>query len=232
VLVVAFGRSAPGVSRTVRWTARALFAGFAAAVAILLVVGAFAEAAFALIYGVGFGTFAWYLRGPLQGLAPSGRWGRLLAFVVLSVTITVTEELLVVALGGRVAQAVLWVDLLWVGVLWLVWQLAWYRADAVSRFDLSPAAAIVIAGATGVLFEVVLSRLLFLAPLEGLVLAPIAWVIYSAVFTLPSALIGFPGPSQPTGRTVTAAVLAPFLLAVAGALPLFFLLRLVGIPLH
>jgi hypothetical protein len=202
------------------WADRAsgfLLVWFALAVGLLALVGAIGTVLYLALFVGGFGLPAWFLRDRVRpALARSGRGG-IAGFVLLAVAVTTLEELLVAAVGGRLALEPLWADLLVVNATWFAWMLTWYLVLA-PRYVFSEREALLLGGTAGVYFEVLVSRI-FLGGIVVLVWVPVAWVVYAAVFLWPLQLIDRTGTSTGPWR-IPMAVLLPIAVATVVALPL------------
>ena len=180
---------------------------------------------FALAFGIGFGAAAWAVRKRVRpafrrlGLANFG------GFVILAVAISSGEEVLCWALGNRIANPELWKDLLLVNGTWLVWYASWYYVLS-KRFAYREKEALLLAASTGILYEYLSSGAFLTNPAGILLGAPLAAVVYAALFVLPMQLIDFTGKEESAMKYAASPVL-PYLLSFAAAIPLVLLLYVV-----
>jgi hypothetical protein len=202
----------------------------AVATAILAVIHDVPSVVFTLVFGFGFGGVAYRFRDRIRPAFHRARLDGFLGFSLLVVGISVGEELLVYVLGGRLAESPVALDLLWVGLLWWTWLATWYWAIR-PRFLLSERRALLVGGATGILYEIGLSRAFLDGPGVILVFAPVAWLVYGAIFVLPLQLMPTEG-ARASRWSVPAALLVPFAASLAVALVLYALLSVLGVPVH
>ncbi|MCI4368831.1 MAG: hypothetical protein L3K09_04635, partial [Thermoplasmata archaeon] len=173
-----------GSSRTLDWAWQLLLVGFALSVAIFALAGSWGVVAFSVGWCGGFGGLFYLGRRRFAALVPRLRFDRWPGFVVLCVAVTCTEESFAWATGARLAQPILWVDLIWVCAGWTVWLLAW-RQYLARQFTFSEKEALLAGGLVGVLFEQAGAGLFLRAPLEALILVPVETIVYSSIFLLP-----------------------------------------------
>jgi hypothetical protein len=202
-----------------------MLAWFGAVIAIFALAQNWALVSFALLFGIGFGAIAWSIRSKVRpafqrlGLANFG------GFAILAVAISSGEEVLCWALGNRIANPVLWKDLVVVNGTWLVWYASWYFILS-KRFAYQEKEALFLAACTGILYEYISSGAFWANP-AGIVLgAPLAAVVYAALFILPMQLVDFSGKDEKPLKYVESPFL-PYLLSFAVALPLVILFSVV-----
>ena len=116
-------------------------------------------------------------------------------FLLLSVIVSLTEETYCYLLGNRIAQPVLWIDLVVVTGLWTVWFGTWYFYLS-KKYAFPEKEALMTSAFIGVLYEYTGTGYFLQNPL-GVVLAfPLAVVVYAAIFVLPMQLIEFTGTND------------------------------------
>jgi hypothetical protein len=202
-----------------------VLAWFGVVVAIFSLAQNWAMVSFALIFGVGFGAIAWVIRSKIRpaferlGLANFG------GFAILAVAISSGEEVLCWALGNRIANPVLWKDLVLVNGIWLVWYASWYFILS-KKFAYKEKEALLLAAGTGILYEYVSSSAIWTNPAGILLGAPLAVVIYAALFILPMQLVDFMGKDEKPLKYAASPFL-PYILSFAVALPLVLLFSVV-----
>jgi hypothetical protein len=198
---------------------------FGIVVAIFALARNWALVSFALLFGLGFGGAAWMLRSRVQpafrrlGLANFG------GFALMAVAISSAEEILCWALGNRIANPVLWKDLVLVNGIWLVWYASWYYILS-RRFAYKEKEALLLAASTGILYEYVSSGAIWTNPTGIFLGAPLAAVVYAALFILPMQLVDFSGKDEGTLK-LPASVFLPYILSFGAALPLVILFSVI-----
>jgi hypothetical protein len=195
-----------------------ILAWFGAVVAIFTVARNWALVWFALVFGLGFGGLFWAIRSRIRPAFEKLGLANFAGFALLSVAISTFEEVLCWALGNRIANPVLWKDLVLVNGTWLVWYASWYFFLA-KRYVYQEKEALLLAASTGILYEYVSSGSFYSNP-AGIVLgAPLAIVVYAALFVLPMQLVGFEGKIDGAGK-YAASTLLPYIFSFAAAVPL------------
>jgi hypothetical protein len=222
----------PGLPATEQWARRwagVLAVWFLFSLFILAIVHAWGVVSYVVAFCGLFGGAAWILRSrvrpALRRLGLDGLGG----FLLLAVAVSTGEEMLIYLLAGPQALAIhqLGLDLLWIDAIWLGWMLPWFVWVS-RRFAFGEVEALVVGSSTGVLFEVVLSRVILAGPL-ALVWVPLGWVVYATVFLLPLQLVDFPSASRRTGR-LPLTLGATWGSATAVALGLYVLFAVLGLP--
>jgi hypothetical protein len=148
--------------------------------------------AFTVLFGLVFGYVSWTVRGRLRPALKKAGLHNFVVFLLLAFVIGVFEELVCWGLGNRIANPVVWADLLQVCVPWLFWFATWYLFLA-KRFAYSEKEALLLGASVGILYEGVSSLSIFVSPLLVVLMAPLAVVIYAAIFLLPLQLIDLKG---------------------------------------
>jgi len=212
---------------------RALFAigvvWFAASVAVLAIAGAERVVVYLLLFVGVYGGVLWSVRHRIRpGLARLGL-DNTAGFVLLGVGASSIEETVSFAAAGPSSLVIpnLPVDLVWINAIWLGWLLPWY-VFIPRRFSFTEREALLVGGSTGVLFEVIVTRIAFSFPLVVL-WVPVAWTVYAVVFLAPLQLVRFPTSSSRRGK-VPVALAATWGPAIAVALALYVLFGALGLP--
>ena len=184
---------------------------------------------FGLTYGIVFGGLAYYYRHTIrQSFMRMGLFNYR-GFLLLSIIVSVTEETYCYLLGNRIANPVLWKDLVLVTALWTVWFGTWYFYLS-KKYTFSEKEALMTAAATGVFYEYIGPGYFFQNP-AGIVLSiPLAVVVYAAIFILPMQLIEFTG-TRNTSMKYAEGIVLPFILTMPVAVVLWVLFLLAGHPL-
>ena len=198
---------------------------------IVMVIFALAKewsvVAFGMTYGLGFGGIAYSLRGKVGRFFAKRGLRTYYGFLLLAVSITVSEEVYCYALGNQVAHPVLWIDLIMVTVMWSVWFSTWYFFLS-RRYFFEENEALLVGGFTGVFYEFVGTGALLENPF-GIVLAvPLAVVVYAAIFVWPLQLLTFTGKQTGRMKYIVGSVF-PFLLTIPVAVALYFVFAICGI---
>jgi hypothetical protein len=199
---------------------------FAAVMAVLGIAGEWSVVAFGVTYGLGVGGVAYRYRRWVRPLFEKVALANYKGFFLLTVSITVTEEVYCYVLGNQIAHPVLWVDLVLVAVMWSVWFGTWYFLLS-KWYYFEEKEALMTAGFTGVLYECVGTGAILENPLGVVLAVPLAVVVYAAIFVLPVQLIEFTGECTRKTKYVVGAVL-PFVLTIPAALGLYCILNVCG----
>jgi hypothetical protein len=200
---------------------------FVAVVCILAVAGEWSVVVFAATYGLGFGGVCYMLRKRVRKLFVNLHLKNYGGFLVVTVLITVGEEVYCYALGNRVAHPVLWIDLLMVTALWSVWFGTWYFLLS-KWYWFREEEALLTAGCTGILYEFVGTGAVLENPGGILLVTPLAVVVYAAIFVLPLQLIDFSGTRKGVSKYVVG-IFLPFVLTIPVALGLYVVFSVLGI---
>ena len=185
---------------------------------------------FGLTYGILFGGIAYHFRHRARHFLRRMGFYDYRGFLFLSVIVTVTEETYCYLLGNRIANPVLWIDLVLVTTMWTVWFGTWYFYLS-KKYIFSEKEALMTAAATGIFYEYIGTGYIFQNP-AGIVLSvPLAMVIYAAIFILPMQLIEFRGTENSILKYPVGVVL-PFILTIPVAFTLWVLFSLAGHPLE
>lgn len=202
-----------------------MLAWFAIAMAVFSIAREWSIVEFGVGFGLLFGSIAWWLR---KGVRPAFRKLRLdnfAGFALLAVIVSSGEEIFCWALGNRIANPVLWKDLVLVNGIWLVWTATWYFRLS-KRYVFREKEALMLGASVGVLYEYISSGAFLYNPWGILLGLPLAVVVYAAIFMLPMQLIDFTGKSN-SGLKYVEAPLLPYILSFAAAIPLIILLSAV-----
>jgi hypothetical protein len=195
---------------------------FAAVMAIFAFAREWSIVEFGVGFGLVFGSVAWWLRKHVRPAMRKVRLDNFAGFVLLAVTISSAEEMSCLALGNKIANPVLWKDLVIVNGVWLAWFATWYFLLS-KKYHFIEKEALMLGASAGVLYEYVSSGA-FISNPAGLVLAiPLAVVVYAAIFVLPMQLIDFSGTGE-GGIKYIAAPLLPYALSFCVAIPLVLVL--------
>lgn len=202
-----------------------ILAWFGAVVVIFAIARNWAMVSFALVFGLGFGGLFWAVRSGIRPAFEKLGLANFAGFALLAVAISTFEEVLCWALGNRIANPVLWKDLVLVNGTWLVWYACWYFILA-KRYAYQEKEALLLAASTGILYEYVSSGT-FLANPAGIILgAPLAIVVYAALFIIPMQLVDFRGKDEYAIKYIASPFL-PYVLSFAAALPLAIVISIV-----
>lgn len=177
--------------------------------------------AFTVLFGFVFGFISWTFRDRLRPALKRASLDNFAVFLFLAFAIGVFEELVCWGLGNRIANPILWADLIQVCVTWLFWFAIWYLYLA-KRFAYSEKEALLLGACVGILYEGVSSLNIFVNPLLVVLMAPLALVIYAAIFLLPLQLIELKGTDKSLWR-FPAAIILPYL----ASLPMGILLAII-----
>ncbi|MBU7017294.1 MAG: hypothetical protein HXS44_07270 [Theionarchaea archaeon] len=200
---------------------------FAVVVTILCIAREWSVAVFGVTYGLGFGGITYKYRRKIKPFLEKVHLNNFGGFLFIAVTVTITEEVYCYALGNQIAHPVLWVDLILVTVMWLVWFSTWYFWLS-KWYSFEEKEVLLVAGSTGISYEFVGTGEIFRNPLGIFLAAPLAVVVYAAIFVLPMQVITFTGENTRRMKLV-AGVLLPFVLTIPVALVLYLVLSLFGI---
>jgi hypothetical protein len=154
-------------------------------------VGSWSMVAFTLVFGFLFGGLAWRFRASVRPAFRRAGLDNIGGFLLLAFWISVFEEVLCYGLGNRVANPILWADIIQVSVTWLFWFATWYLYIA-KRYAFSKKEALLVGASVGILYECVSSGTVFGNPLV-LLMSPMVVIIYAAIFVLPLQLIDLKG---------------------------------------
>ena len=194
---------------------------------ILCIAGEWSVVGFGVTYGLGLGGIAYKYRRKVRPFFERVRLNNYRGFLLLTVGITITEEVYCWALGNQIAHPVLWVDLILVTVMWSVWFSTWYFFLS-KRYYFEEKEALMVAAFSGVFYEYLGTGEVLRNPFGVILAVPLAVVVYAALFVLPMQLIQFTG--EYTGRTkYVVGVVLPFLLTLPVALILYIVLSVVGV---
>ncbi len=186
--------------------------------------------AFGVTYGLVFSGLAYRFRRLVVPFFKRMGLYNYKGFLLLSVIVSLTEETYCYLLGNRIAQPVLWIDLVVVTGLWTVWFGTWYFYLS-KKYAFPEKEALMTSAFIGVLYEYTGTGYFLQNPL-GVVLAfPLAVVVYAAIFVLPMQLIEFTGTNDSKMKYPIGIVL-PFILTFPAAIILFVLFSLAGYPLE
>ncbi len=200
---------------------------FVAVMVILCIAGEWSVVVFGVTYGLGFGGIAYRYRRKVRPFFERVRLNNYMGFLLLTVGITVTEEVYCYALGNQIAHPVLWIDLILVTVTWFVWFSTWYFFLS-RRYYFEEKEALMVAAFSGVFYEFLGTGEVLRNPFGVILAVPLAVVVYAALFVLPMQLIQFTG--ECTSRTkYMVGVVLPFLLTLPVALILYIVLSVVGV---
>ena len=200
---------------------------FVLVMVILCIAGEWSVVAFGVTYGLGFGGIAYRLRKKVRPFFQKINLDNYGGFLLLTVVVTITEEIYCYLLGNQIAHPVLWVDLIMVTVMWSVWFGVWYFFLS-KRYIFEEKEALMTAGFTGVFYEYVGTGAVLTNPFGFLVAIPLAVVVYAAIFVWPSQLLTYTGKETNKTKYVVGVVL-PFVLTIPAALVLYFIFSVFGI---
>lgn len=202
---------------------------FISVISIMAIAGETGVVLFGLTYGLVFGGIAYRFRHSVSQVFKQAGLFNFKGFLLLSVFISITEETYCYLLGNRIANPVLWVDLILVSTLWTVWYGTWYFYIS-KKYAFHEKEALMTAAATGIFYEYIGTGNFLQNPFGIFLAIPLAVVIYAAMFILPMQLIEFKGTDNSMLKYPVAVVL-PFILTIPAAIALYILFRLAGHPL-
>ena len=215
------GKVSSSKPATVDMAWKALMVWAAVDLIIFAIVQSWNLIAFAVLFGLVFGYVSWTFRGRLRPALKKAGLDNFAVFLLLAFVIGVFEELVCWGLGNRIANPILWADLIQVCVSWLFWFATWHLFLA-KRFAYSEKEALLLGASVGILYEGVSSLNIFISPLLVLLMAPLAVVIYAAIFLLPLQLIDLKGTDRSLWR-YPAGIFLPYL----ASLPMGIVLAIV-----
>jgi len=220
-LVLVTGKVSSPKPATVDLVWKALMAWAAVDLIIFAIVQSWNLIAFSVLFGLVFGYVSWTFRDRLRLALKQAGLDNFAVFLILAFVIGVFEELVCWGLGNRIANPILWADLIQVCVSWLFWFATWHLFLA-KRFAYSEKEALLLGASVGILYEGVSSLNIFISPLLVLLMAPLAVVIYAAIFLLPLQLIDLKGTDRSLWR-FPAGIFLPYL----ASLPMGIVLAIV-----
>lgn len=209
---------------------RIMLAWFIAVIAILSIAGAWPVAVFGATYGLLFGGFAYRHRKRVRPFFQRIGLDSYPGFLLLSIVITVTEETYCFVLGNETAHPVLWIDLVLVTGMWTAWFGTWYFYLS-RKYAYTEKEALMTAAFTGLLYEFVGTGEILANPLGIFIAAPLAVIVYAAIFVLPMQLIDFTGKNE-SRLKYPVGVILPFILTVPVAIALYIIFSIFQIPLE
>ncbi len=178
--------------------------------------------AYSVTYGVIYGGTVYLLRGKIRSFFSGIGRTRYPLFLILSLVVSVSEEVYVYILGNHIAIPNIWLDIIIVPLEWAAWFSGWYYLIS-RKYKFTEGQALLAAGLAGILFEYSGEGFLAFNPLAMLIFFPTAIVIYSAIFILPMQLIQFTGEKE-TWLKFPIGVFVPYLLSIPVGLVLYFTL--------
>lgn len=200
---------------------------FGVAVLVLAAAGEWSVVLFATTYGLGFGGICYVLRKRVRTLLIDLHFQNYAGVLIITVLVTVGEEIYCYVLGNRIAHPVLWVDLVMVTTLWSVWFGTWYFLLS-KWYRFREEEALLTAGCTGILYEFVGTGTVLENPGGILLVAPLAVVVYAAIFVLPLQLLDFSGKEAGHSKYAVG-VFLPFFLTIPVAVGLYVIFSILGI---
>ncbi len=179
---------------------------------IYLLIGEYSIPLFALTYGILYLSFLWYFRDKIRAIF--SRYSDSFTFFVFVSLISVTvEELWCWLAGGTLARSIIWQDLLVVSISWVPWFLVW-KYYLSKKFAWSDKEAMLVAGFTGILFELVPKLQIFANLIATIIILPTIIIVYSAVFLLPMLAMNFTGKNN-VWYKYPLAIFIPYVASVA-----------------
>lgn len=176
---------------------------------------------FLLTYGCLYGGVVYVYSPRIRQFFVSRRLNVFPVFMIVSILVSVTEELYVYALGNKIAVPSIWRDIIIVPGVWSVWFATWYLYIS-KKYSFTVGEALLAAGMEGVLFEYLGKILGQLDPLELLIAFPGTVIVYAAIFILPMNLMNFEGTTK-TYWKYPVSVFLPYVLTIPVALLLYAL---------
>lgn len=216
------GRAVPKKAQRIDLVWLAILVWATADLVIFALVGNWNLIAFTVLFGLVFGYVSWTVRVKFRTVLKKAGFDNLPIFLLLAFVIGVFEELVCWGLGNRIANPILWEDLVQVCVTWLFWFATWYLFLA-RRFHYSEKEALLLGASVGILYEGVSSLSIFTSPLLVILMAPLALVIYAAIFLLPLQLIDLKGTDRSLWR-YPAGIFLPYLASLPIGIALAVLL--------
>lgn len=175
---------------------------------IFCIVQSWNMVAFTIVFGVAFGGIAWNFRSRIRPAFKRLRLDNIVGFLLLALVISAFEEVLCFGLGNRIANRILWADLVQVCGTWLFWFAAWYLYIG-KRYAFSEKEALLVGASVGILYETVSSMTVFANPLV-LLMFPMVVIIYAGIFVLPLQLIDLKGKDDSAWK-YPVGILLPYL---------------------
>lgn len=198
--------------------------------AVFALIGGWGLAVYMLLFVGVFGTAVFRYRSQMGRLLAQIGFRNTWLFAVLVIVTVLFEEYLIYFLVGveGIMNPNLLINMILISTFWLSWLLTW-KLYLAKRYFFTEKEAIMTAGLSGVLFEIV-GPLKFLDPAAVLFITPLSVFIYATAAILPMQLVGFVG--QKTGGVkYLAGVFLPFLAAWPAALLVYVILTSLGYSL-
>lgn len=206
---------------------KVVFASALGVCALLLAIGLFWLAAFALVWGVGVGLVLWRNIEKIHAALGRARLLTYPGFALVVVVVSVAEETLCAGFGCTLAVANYFVDLVVVVPMWLVWLTGWYFLVA-PRFAFEYEEALLVAAVTGIMFEIVGNGRFLADPLASALSVPLVIVVYMAITAIPIRMIPFSGTRTGLSK-YPFAFFVPWVLVLPAVLPIFIVGSLLGV---
>jgi hypothetical protein len=146
--------------------------------------------------------------------------------MLLSIAVTIAEEVFCYVTGNRIANPVLGIDLIIVSVLWSVWFGTWYFYLS-KKYIYKENEALLLAGMSGVIYELIGTGVFLRRPIVLAVLTPMAIGVYAAVFIWPMQLIDFTGKKNSLWKYPVSIIL-PVILTIPVTMALFLVMSTFG----
>lgn len=142
-------------------------------------------------------------------------------FLLVSIIVSVVEELYVYSLGNQVAVPNIWRDIIIVPGEWTIWFSVWYLYTA-RKYSFTDGEALFSAGLIGLLYEYIGKGIPLSNPVGFILAIPGTVVIYAAIFILPMQLVNFQGENN-NFMKYPVSILLPYILTIPAALLLYAL---------
>jgi hypothetical protein len=151
---------------------------------------------FALFFGILMFGLEWKFRHMVRPFFERLGLANLKGFLLLAVGISAIEEVICWAFGNKVANPILWKDIVFCAGVWLPWFACWYLFLS-KRWVFREKEALLVAASTGIMYEYIGNAAMWANPVQILIAVPLAVVVYAAIFVLPMQLIVFKDGATP-----------------------------------
>jgi len=198
-----------------------ILAWFVLVMAVLALAGDLRVPLFGITFGLVFGGICWMRRAWIREFIGKSRLDGFRAFIAVALLISAFEEAYCYLLGNHIAYPDIFIDIPLVLSAWLPWFCLWYFYFS-KKYAFSEKEALFTAACTGVLFEFVGSLAIIQNPFS-IMAAPLAIVVYAAIFVVPMQFIEFSG-KEGSWIKYPVAIILPYLAAIPLIFAWYFLL--------
>lgn len=202
---------------------------FGAGCIVMILAGNWSVGLFGLTYVLAYGGPIYVFRKPLRSLLKRLPGPAVVKFFGLAMLVSALEEVWCYMTGNQVALPVLWEDVVFCSTGWLGWYGTWYFFLS-KRYRFEENEALILAGLTGLFYELAGKSVILSNPLGVILFAPVLIMVYVALFLLPMQLIELTGTRESLWK-YPVAVIVPYLLSIPLALIVFLIFSLAGLPL-